>query len=126
MVAGIPSGRNGNVKLKRAQVSHQLAHLRPWPMPKLIFSVECRPRCFERVDHHVWPEICTNIYGYPPGNEADLVLSAGGNKKRRCQSKITQVPLFEDEKLHLTRVTRVPKWRIWDSTSTFLYPHQGR
>jgi hypothetical protein len=102
MVAGIPSGRHGNIKFLRAQVSHQLAHFRPWPMPKLIFSVECCPRCFERIDRNVWPEIRTNLYGYALGKEADLVPSAGGNKKGGCQSQIAQVPLFEDEKLHLT------------------------
>ena len=105
MVARIPAGGDGAVKVFHPQFAAQAQHFRPRPAPEMVFAVKGRPRRIERHDFRRRPEARAHFLRKRFGEQRHRKFFRRRPDEGRGDHQIAETPKFQDEQFGLHTVS---------------------
>lgn len=97
MVAWIPAGGKGDVKVFLVELFPERGHFDPGPGIQVVFAIEGGPGRVEGNDFDCGPEARLQIRGIGFGEEGDVELLGGLAEERCGNGQIAHAPEFDDE-----------------------------
>jgi len=97
MIARIPAGGDGAVKVFCPQFPVQAQHFRPRPAPEMVFGAKRRPRRGKRHDLHRRPEARAHFLRERLSQQRHLIFFRRRTDEGRGNHQIAQPPKFKDE-----------------------------